>query len=100
MATPAQRATAKRLYQELLKSANDFKTHSFRDYFSRRTHDIFQQQVEGSLATRESVEAFLDQGVRDLAMLRRQSVINQMYATGNSVIDQLSAAPDAAVVKK
>ena len=91
MATPAQRATAKRLYQDMLRAAGEFKTYSFRDYFTRRAHDSFAQQVEASSATRESTETFLDQGVKELAMLRRQATVNSMFGTGNSIIDQLPA---------
>ena len=51
MSTPAQRSTAKRLYQDMLRAAGEFKTYSFRDYFTRRAHDSFAQQVEAATAT-------------------------------------------------
>ena len=96
MATPAQRSTAKRLYQDMLRAAGEFKTYSFRDYFTRRAHDSFAQQVEAASATRETTENFLDQGMTEWARLRRQATVNSIFGTGNSIIDQLPAAVPAA----
>ena len=97
MSTPAQRTSVLRLYRQLLKAASQFKTYSFREYFTRRTHESFRDLKLSKKATPSAsapqIEAFLANGAADLAMLRRQATVNQLFATGDSIIHQLPQQP-------
>jgi hypothetical protein len=102
MSTPAQRTSVLRLYRQLLKAASQFKTYSFREYFTRRTHESFRDLKLSKKATPAAstpqIEAFLANGAADLAMLRRQATVNQLFATGDSIIHQLPQQPGQSTV--
>ena len=70
---------ARRLYKQLMREAQAFPDFNFRNYFLRRIRDDFKQKL--SLASAEDVGKELKNGQAQLAMLRRQAVVGQLFDT-------------------
>ena len=89
MATQALRV--QRLYRLSLQAATKFKTYNFRVYFQAHVKAKFQQlKRETDAAKREALLATFEV---DLAVLRRQATINQLFATGDSIMNGIGVAP-------
>mmetsp|Transcript_104344 Transcript_104344/g.248305 ORF Transcript_104344/g.248305 Transcript_104344/m.248305 type:complete len:86 (-) Transcript_104344:98-355(-) len=69
-----------RVYRQTLRAAGQFTDYNFRHYFARRAREdfraFFSQERQADDASRE---AFMQKAKSNLEMLKRQSVISQMY---------------------
>lgn len=68
-----------RLYQELLKEASKFHSYYYRSYFTRKIKCDFEKKLEDGELVRKSEEM--------LQMLRRQTVIDNLYHKSKLVIE-------------
>jgi len=89
MATPAaaapSRAAILSLYRNLLREGGRFSHYGFREYARRRTRDAFRQCRNETDPQR--VQDLYSRGMSDLQMLRRQTVISQMYNLDKLVVE-------------
>lgn len=75
------------LYKNLLEKAYKFDNYNFREYAKRRIHDSFQESK--SLSDPDAIRTFYNEGINQLAMLKRQSTISQMYTFDKLVVEPL-----------
>jgi LYR motif-containing protein 4 len=81
----ALRREALGLYRALLRAANGFASYNFRRYFVERVQRGFREHRAEADPAR--VAALLDRGRADLAVLRRQSTISQLYSSNKLVVE-------------
>lgn len=75
------------LYKQLLVNAYKFDNYNFREYSKRRIHDAFKQHK--ALTDEEQITNFFNEGINNLAMLKRQSTISQMFTFEKLVVEPL-----------
>ncbi|CCH60919.1 hypothetical protein TBLA_0D04220 [Henningerozyma blattae CBS 6284] len=75
------------LYKQLIKNANHFSDYNFRNYFLRRTRDTFK--ANKSLQDQAKLENFYKQGINDLGVLKRQSIVSQLYTFDKLVVEPI-----------
>jgi hypothetical protein len=81
--------SAVRLYRQLLLACRGFQDYNIRNYSLRRCRMGFEQaRGEPDAAV---VQGLLSKGTAELKMLRRQSVISNMYTEETSVMETLAA---------
>mmetsp|Transcript_6629 Transcript_6629/g.9474 ORF Transcript_6629/g.9474 Transcript_6629/m.9474 type:complete len:82 (-) Transcript_6629:159-404(-) len=73
------------LFRSLLREAKKMGDYNFRSFAVRRVKTGFA--LNKNLQGREAATAALNKGVQDLAMLRRQAALGQMYPSGHSVME-------------
>lgn len=75
-----------RLYKNLLLSAAKFDNYNFREYLLRKVKDSFHvnKNLSGDAAT-----AAYNDGINNLAVLKRQLKISQMYTFEKVVVEPL-----------
>ncbi|EMR10199.1 hypothetical protein PNEG_01472 [Pneumocystis murina B123] len=76
------------LYRSLLRNAKGLENYGFREYAIRRTKDAFQQHKNES--DKQKIEELLQKGLRELRVLRRQSLIHYMYPSEQLIIETKS----------
>mmetsp|Transcript_21492 Transcript_21492/g.64148 ORF Transcript_21492/g.64148 Transcript_21492/m.64148 type:complete len:89 (-) Transcript_21492:87-353(-) len=75
-------AEVTRLYRSTLRAAGLFTDNNFRHYFARRAKEDFRAfagRLKQGKADSEAKEAFMAQGQENLAMLKRQGMVSQLY---------------------
>mmetsp|Transcript_4571 Transcript_4571/g.13916 ORF Transcript_4571/g.13916 Transcript_4571/m.13916 type:complete len:90 (+) Transcript_4571:42-311(+) len=72
------------LYRQLLSEAKRINHYNVREYACRRVKAGF---AENRGASGEAAEAAYQRGLEDLAMLRRQATIYNMYPVESSVME-------------
>ncbi|TLS23626.1 uncharacterized protein PpBr36_05662 [Pyricularia pennisetigena] len=80
---PAQKV--KSLYRQLLRQSNQFPAYNFREYARRRTRDAFRDSKDVKDAGR--IEELYQQGLKDLQIMKRQTVLGQFYQHDRLVIE-------------
>ncbi|CAE6954359.1 ISD11 [Symbiodinium sp. CCMP2592] len=71
---------AMQMYRHTLRASRAFTDYNFRHYFARRAREDFRALFgRQSQADEPRRQAFLEQAKTNLEMLKRQSVISQMY---------------------
>jgi len=75
------------LYRNLLRQGNQYSQYNFREYARRRTRDAFRQHKDETDPQR--VQEFVSQGINELQMMKRQTVISQMYNIDKLVVEVL-----------
>ncbi|KAK7060605.1 hypothetical protein VNI00_001371 [Paramarasmius palmivorus] len=76
MSSPTPRAILS-LYGSTLRTSKSFSSYNFRNYFLRRTKDQFRAiQAEKDP---EKVRSMYSDAVKELAVLRRSAIVNQLY---------------------
>lgn len=76
-----------RLYKQLIKNANQYNDYNFREYFLRRARASFK---ENRLVKDPSkLQSLFVEGQKDLGVLKRQSIISQMYTFDKLVVEPL-----------
>lgn len=73
------------LYRSLLRNAKGLENYGFREYAIRRTKDAFRQHKNES--DKQKIQELLEKGLRELKVLRRQSLIHYMYPSEQLVIE-------------
>ncbi|KAF2400469.1 hypothetical protein EJ06DRAFT_510626 [Trichodelitschia bisporula] len=76
---------ARSLFRSLLRQSNQFASYNFREYAKRRTKDAFREHQKD---TDERVrQELLQKGLRELQVLKRQTVISQFYQLDRLVVE-------------
>ena len=73
------------LYKQLLKEGNKVTDYNFRNYFVRRTRDAFKENK--SLTDSNQIEKCVLKAQNDLAVLKRQATMSQLFGSGKLIIE-------------
>ncbi|AMD20651.1 HDL093Wp [Eremothecium sinecaudum] len=75
------------LYREFLRNSKQLNNYNFREYFLRRSKHTFRElaQKEDKVNIKEQFE----QLQRELAVLKRQRTISQMYTFDKLVVERV-----------
>ncbi|KAL2430539.1 hypothetical protein ABEF95_010557 [Exophiala dermatitidis] len=73
------------LYRSLLRTSNQFANYNFRMYARRRTRDAFHEH-QNEQDTRR-IQELVQKGLKELQVLKRQTVISQMYQLDRLVVE-------------
>ncbi|EFX03051.1 iron-sulfur cluster biosynthesis protein [Grosmannia clavigera kw1407] len=73
------------LYRQLLRQADRFPEYNFREYARRRTQDAFREHRAESDPRR--VQELVQQGLKDLRVMQRQSTIGNFYRSERLVVE-------------
>ncbi|KAK0628165.1 hypothetical protein B0T17DRAFT_521994 [Bombardia bombarda] len=82
-AESAQKALS--LYRQLLRQGNQFASYNYREYAKRRTRDAFRENK--SVDDPRRIQELMQKGLRDLQLLKRQTVISQFYEHDRLVVE-------------
>lgn len=77
-----------KLYKQFVKNAKQFSDYNFREYFLRRTRSGFKENK--SIQDPAKLAAAYENALKDLGVLKRQSVISQMYTFDKLVVEPLN----------
>ncbi|EIE90903.1 hypothetical protein G6F46_003462 [Rhizopus delemar] len=72
------------LYRQFLRYGNKFASYNFRDYTIRRSRDGFRANMNET--NPEKLAALIEKAKYDLAALKRQATISQMYTKGEHLV--------------
>lgn len=72
-------------YRQLLRQGDQFAAYNFREYAKRRTRDAFRENK--SVDDPRRVQELIQQGLKDLQLLKRQTVISQFYQLDRLVVE-------------
>mmetsp|Transcript_59892 Transcript_59892/g.68097 ORF Transcript_59892/g.68097 Transcript_59892/m.68097 type:complete len:83 (+) Transcript_59892:57-305(+) len=75
-----------KLFRETLRASREFRDYNFRSYFWRRNVDDFRKAA--TLKDETEIKAFLEKKSENLEMLKRQTIIQNLYHTAPSVMEQ------------
>ncbi|KAF2691860.1 hypothetical protein K458DRAFT_482542 [Lentithecium fluviatile CBS 122367] len=73
------------LYRSLLRQGNQFAAYNFREYAKRRTRDSFREHQKETDDRR--IQELVQAGLKDLQMLKRQTVISQFFQLDRLVVE-------------
>ncbi|KAF0979681.1 hypothetical protein FDP41_001349 [Naegleria fowleri] len=74
------------LYRGLLKGGKAFSDYNYREYVLRCTREDFRKFK--SVQDSEKIKRLYEKGVKNLGVVQRQSLINQMYSKHVSIMDE------------
>jgi len=70
--------------------------YNFRSYFVQRTQHVFKDVLDGcNDSSPERLRAVCDEMKKELEVLKRAAVMNQLYGGGGLVVETLNALPAA-----
>lgn len=75
------------LYRQFIKNASHFNDYNFRNYFLRRAKTTFRENRD--VKDQEKLDALYTDALKDLGVLKRQSLISQMYTFDKLVVEPL-----------
>lgn len=75
------------LYKEFIKNANQFNNYNFREYFLSKTRTTFRKNMNQQ--DPKVLMNLFKEAKNDLGVLKRQSVISQMYTFDRLVVEPL-----------
>lgn len=81
----ASRTAVLSLYRNLLRTGGHFSQYGFREYARRRTRDAFREHRAETDPQR--IQELVTRGINELQMMRRQTVIGQMYNMDKLVVE-------------
>ncbi|KAI8981866.1 hypothetical protein BDF20DRAFT_817350 [Mycotypha africana] len=84
MSTPATSQKVLSLYRQFIRHGNKFATYNFREYTLRRSHDAFRANMKET--SPEKISEFIAKAENDLAVVKRQSAISQMFSSGDPLV--------------
>ncbi|KAL2121985.1 hypothetical protein VTJ04DRAFT_2440 [Mycothermus thermophilus] len=84
-ARPESAAQVLSLYRQLLRQGSQFASYNFREYARRRTRDAFRENKDVEDPRR--IQELVQKGLKELQMLKRQTVISQYYQTDRLVVE-------------
>ncbi|KAK8073858.1 hypothetical protein PG994_004757 [Apiospora phragmitis] len=76
---------ARSLYRSLLRQGRQFQAYNFREYARRRTVDAFHENK--SVADPREVQELMQKGLKELQMLKRQTVVSQFFQFDRLVVE-------------
>ncbi|KAL2269479.1 hypothetical protein VTJ83DRAFT_1663 [Remersonia thermophila] len=82
---PETAAQVLSLYRQLLRQGQQFAAYNFREYAKRRTRDAFRENKDVEDPRR--IQELVQKGLKDLQMLKRQTVISQFYQMDKLVVE-------------
>ncbi|KAJ4481146.1 hypothetical protein J3R30DRAFT_3700731 [Lentinula aciculospora] len=77
MSNPPSRRAILSLYHSTLRTSKSFSSYNFRNYFIRRAKDTFRAIKSESDPAR--IQNLYSEATRELAVLRRSAIVNQLY---------------------
>ncbi|KIM27799.1 hypothetical protein M408DRAFT_329750 [Serendipita vermifera MAFF 305830] len=84
MSGPAREAL-QALYQNTLRTSQSFASYNFRSYFVQRTNDAFR--AANAEQDPSKLKEFMDEKTKELEVLKRSAIINQMYGGRKLVVE-------------
>ena len=75
------------LYKQLLRESQKFSQYNFREYAMRRVRDGFAQAKNES--NMEKIEQSIHFGEENLAIIKRQVILGQLYKDNILIIEAL-----------
>ncbi|KAL4754769.1 hypothetical protein BDW72DRAFT_165260 [Aspergillus terricola var. indicus] len=76
---------ARSLFRSLLRQSSQFSNYNFREYAVRRTKDAFREHQHES--EERKVQELIQEGLKSLRMMKRQTVISQFYQLDKLVVE-------------
>ncbi|ORY55656.1 uncharacterized protein BCR38DRAFT_414835 [Pseudomassariella vexata] len=73
------------LYRQLLRQGTQFNAYNFREYARRRTRDAFREHRE--VQDPRQVQDLIQKGLKELQMMKRQTVVSQFYQIDRLVVE-------------
>ncbi|CAG7851777.1 SubName: Full=Uncharacterized protein {ECO:0000313/EMBL:CCA72649.1} [Serendipita indica DSM 11827] len=73
------------LYANTLRTSQSFASYNFRNYFVRRTNDLFKAAQSEQDSTK--LDAFIKEKKKELEVLKRAATINQMFGGRKLVVE-------------
>ncbi|KAK7740691.1 hypothetical protein SLS53_005159 [Cytospora paraplurivora] len=73
------------LYRQLLRQGEQFASYNFREYAKRRTRDAFRENKD--VQDPRQIQEFVQKGLKELQVLKRQAVISQFYQLDRLVVE-------------
>ncbi|RDA95410.1 hypothetical protein CP533_3438 [Ophiocordyceps camponoti-saundersi (nom. inval.)] len=73
------------LYRQLLRQGGQFSAYNFREYAKRRTRDAFHENR--GVQDPSEVQELVQKGLRELQVMKRQTVISQFYQLNRLVVE-------------
>merc|ERR1712156_90640 len=87
----SQRSRILSLYKQLLRTSEHFNNYNFRNYALRRVKDGFQDaKLEKDPA---AIESFINEAEQQLALVKRQTTIGQMFQEQKVVLEAMKSKP-------
>jgi Complex 1 protein (LYR family) len=75
------------LYRNLLRTGGNFSQYGFREYAKRRTRDAFREHKNET--DQHRIQELVSRGINELQVMKRQTVIGQMYNIDKLVVEVL-----------
>ncbi|KAJ4989828.1 complex 1 protein [Stagonosporopsis vannaccii] len=82
---PIRKLTIPVQYRSLLRQSSQFAAYNFREYAKRRTRDAFREHQKE--AEERRIQELMQKGLKELQMLKRQTVISQFYQIDRLVVE-------------
>jgi len=73
------------LFRQLLRQSSQFSNYNFREYARRRTKDAFREHK--TEAEERIVQELIQDGLKNLRMMKRQTAISQFYQLDKLVVE-------------
>ena len=77
------------LYRQLLLESKRFDSYIYRKYAIRRIRDAFRQYK--NITEEKSIETLIIDGQKNLELIKRQVVINNLYKTDKLVVESIGS---------
>ena len=75
-----------KLYRSLLRYGGRFADYNFREYALRKTRHEFAKMR--NVTDVDAIKAAYESGVRNLAIVKNQAIISEMYGVGPNVLEK------------
>ncbi|CDO94294.1 unnamed protein product [Kluyveromyces dobzhanskii CBS 2104] len=75
------------MYKEFIRNSNKIQNYNFREYFLRRARESFR--ANKNVKSPEKISELISEAEKDLGVLKRQSVISNMYTFDKLVVEPL-----------
>ncbi|KAG2211603.1 uncharacterized protein EV154DRAFT_513457 [Mucor mucedo] len=72
------------LYRNFIRHGHKFSSYNFRDYTVRRSRDAFRSNMTET--SKDKIASFIAKAEQDLAIVKRQAAISQMYTNGEHLV--------------
>ncbi|XP_038819428.1 LYR motif-containing protein 4 [Salvelinus namaycush] len=80
------------LYRMLIKESKKFPSYNYRTYALRRVKDSFRENLH--VDNPKTLDMLLNQARENLAVIRRQVSIGQMYTTQRTIVEETGVHRD------
>ncbi|PIL29012.1 hypothetical protein GSI_09060 [Ganoderma sinense ZZ0214-1] len=91
-ATPPTKQSLLHLYHSMLRTSQSFSSYNFRNYFVRRTKTMFREIQDETDPTK--LTAFYNEKAKELAVLKRSAIVNQLYGGWRLVVEDQKPVRD------